>query len=94
MITKLTLTIDDGVITSAKKYALKNGKSLSALVENYLKTISSPEEGVVLSPKITKMMGVIKLPDDFDHKKGTGRYPDSKIQVMYETCFYRYKCVD
>jgi len=37
-----------------------------------LKTISSPEEGVVLSPKITKMMGVIKLPDDFDHKKALG----------------------
>ena len=37
MITKLTLTIEDSVISSAKKYATKKGKSLSAIVENYLK---------------------------------------------------------
>ena len=38
MTTKLTLTIEEKVISSAKKYAQKKGKSLSNLVENYLKS--------------------------------------------------------
>lgn len=70
MTTKLTLTMEDKVIDSAKKYARQKGKSLSDIVENYLKSITTNEEtAVVLSPKVTKMMGVIKLPDDFDYKK-------------------------
>lgn len=69
MTTKLTLTIEEQVISSAKKYAQKKGKSLSNLVENYLKSISSKETDLnALSPKITKLMGVIKLPTDFNYK--------------------------
>ena len=69
MTTKLTLTIEDKVIDSAKKYAQKNGKSLSNLVENYLKSITTKEpEATRLSLKVTKLMGVIKLPDDFNYK--------------------------
>ncbi|MBC7424552.1 MAG: hypothetical protein H7334_13995 [Ferruginibacter sp.] len=71
MTTKLTLTIEDKVISSAKKYAQKKGQSLSHLVENYLKSISAnlKENGdEVISPKVLKLMGVIKLPKDFDYK--------------------------
>ena len=69
MTTKLTLTIEDKVISSAKKYAQKNGKSLSHLVENYLKTISVKEtNNLPLSPKVLKLMGIIKLPNNFDYK--------------------------
>jgi len=73
MTTKLTLTMEDQVIDSAKEYARKKGESLSGIVENYLKSITA-QEGVnaALSPKVTKMMGVIKLPDDFDYKKELG----------------------
>ncbi|WP_369817392.1 DUF6364 family protein [Pedobacter sp. Leaf41] len=39
LITKLTLTIEDTVIDSAKKYARQKGKSLCDIVENYLKSI-------------------------------------------------------
>ncbi len=75
MITKLTLTIEDKVIDSAKKYAQTKGKSLSHLVENYLKSISSDtkeskEESI--SPKVLKLMGVIKLSEDFDYKTELG----------------------
>ena len=75
MTTKLTLTIEDKVIDSAKKYAKNNGKSLSHLVENYLKSIStdtkeSSDENI--SPKVLKLMGVIKLPEDFDYKTELG----------------------
>lgn len=75
MTTKLTLTIEDKVIDSAKKYAQKKGKSLSHLVENYLKSISlNPKENneEPISPKVLKLMGVIKLPKDFDYKAELG----------------------
>lgn len=73
MTTKLTLTMEDQVIDSAKAYARKKGESLSGIVENYLKSITAQEgANTALSPKVTKMMGVIKLPDDFDYKKELG----------------------
>jgi Family of unknown function (DUF6364) len=71
--TKLTLTMEDQVIDSAKEYARKKGESLSGIVENYLKSITAQEEPKpALSAKVTKMMGVIKLPEDFDYKKELG----------------------
>ena len=73
MTTKLTLTMQDEVINSAKKYARKKGESLSGLVENYLKSITAQEEPTkTLSPKVSKLMGVINLPEDFDYKKELG----------------------
>lgn len=73
MTTKLTLTIEEEVISSAKKYAQKKGKSLSNLVENYLKSISSKETDLnTLSPKVTKLMGVIKLPENFNYRDQLG----------------------
>ena len=80
MTTKLTLTIEEEVIRSAKKYAQKKGKSLSNLVENYLKSISSKETDInALSPKVTKLMGVIKLPEDFNYKDQLGDLLSKKI---------------
>jgi len=70
MTTKLTLTIEDSVITIAKKYAKQQGKSLSDIVENYLMSLTSKEnKEESISPSILKLMGVVKLPDDFDYKK-------------------------
>ena len=70
MTTKLTLTIDDAVISVAKKYAKNKGKSLSDIVENYLMTLTANESSEEsISPRILKLMGVIELPEDFDYKK-------------------------
>lgn len=70
MTTKLTLTIDDSVILIAKDYAKQNGKSLSDIVENYLMSLTSKEKKEEdISPKILKLKGVIKLPNNFDYKK-------------------------
>lgn len=81
MTTKLTLTIEEKVISSAKKYARKEGKSLSNLVENYLKSISSGETDLQsLSPTVTKLMGVIKLPQDFDYKNELGESLSKKYK--------------
>ena len=41
MTTKLTLTLQQSTIEAAKIFAEKNGRSLSAIVESYLKMLSS-----------------------------------------------------
>lgn len=70
MTTKLTLTIEQDVIKVAKTYAHKKGRSLSELIENYLKTLTSKtSDDKDLSPRVKKIMGKIKLPKDFDYKK-------------------------
>lgn len=70
MTTKLTLTIDDSVISVAKKYAKQKGESLSGIVENYLKSLTSNERKTEeISPRIIKLMGVIELPDNFVYKE-------------------------
>jgi predicted HicB family RNase H-like nuclease len=81
MTTKLTLTIDDKVIKSAKKYAQKQGKSLSHLVENYLKSLASDtteSSKETLSPKVLKLMGIIKLRENFDYKVELGNILSKK----------------
>jgi hypothetical protein len=70
MQTKLTLTLEQSIIEQAKTYAKSKGRSLSDLIENYLKVvINDTEQKVFLSPSIKKLQGSIKLPEDFDYKK-------------------------
>lgn len=73
MTTKLTLTIDDSVINSVKKYAKRKNTSVSDIVENYLKSITAEEDKTQgISPKVLKLMGSVRLPEDFDYKKELG----------------------
>lgn len=70
MTTKLTLTVKKDIIESAKVYAKQNGRSLSALIENYLKALVQKENTEEdFSPKVKELMGSIKLPKDFVYKK-------------------------
>jgi len=75
MTTKLTLTIEENVITSAKRFAQKKGKSLSQIVESYLQTVSSLEmdKEIELSQKTKKLLGSVKLPRSFDYKSELGK---------------------
>jgi hypothetical protein len=69
MNTKLTLSIDNQVIIKAKEYAKNSGRSLSDLIENYLKNISSSEShNFDICPKVKVLMGAFKAPLDFDYK--------------------------
>ncbi len=70
MQTKLTLTLDQSIIEQAKLYAKKQGRSLSDLIENYLKLVlkDNPQE-VPLSPSIRSLKGAVQLPKDFEYKK-------------------------
>lgn len=46
MTSKLTLSINKEVIEQAKKYSRKKNKSISAMVEEFLKTVSSNNESI------------------------------------------------
>ena len=69
MTTKLTLTVQKSVIERAKYYAKNTGRSLSEIIENYLKTITQESSENELSPKLKKIVGVVNLPDSFDEKE-------------------------
>ena len=71
MNTKLTLTIEQTTIEKAKKYANNKGRSLSDIIENYLKVITNEEdtEKIELTPIVRSLKGSFKAPNDFDYKK-------------------------
>lgn len=71
MITKLTLTIEKSVIEKAKKYAKQKERSLSDLIENYLKAITDEQrdEEIELTPIVKSLKGSFKAPKDFDYKE-------------------------
>ena len=70
MNTKLTLTIEQAVIERAKSYAKEKGRSLSDIIENYLKVITKEERTEEeLSPLIKSLRGSFKMPKSFDYKK-------------------------
>jgi hypothetical protein len=73
---KLTLNMDREVAGKAKKYARSKGRSLSDLVEDYLRflTRQMESEELNLSPKVKSLLGSIKVPEEFDYKK---ELPDS-----------------
>lgn len=69
MTTKLTLTVEKTIIERAKSYAKKTGRSLSELIESYLESITEENYHSDLSPKLKKLIGSVKLPEDFDEEK-------------------------
>ena len=71
MNTKLTLTVEREVIDRAKKYAQSKGRSLSDIVENYLKSLTK-EPGRFkskTSPITNSLRGTFKVPEEMDYKK-------------------------
>ena len=68
---KLTLTIEQSVIEQAKRYAKKKERSLSDLIESYLKAITkeSKAESVEKTPIVQALKGSFHMPDNFDYKK-------------------------
>ena len=71
MNTKLTLTIEQTIIEKAKKYAHGKGRSLSDIVENYLKAITKEDnnESIELTPIVQSLKGTFKAPKNIDYKK-------------------------
>ena len=80
MDTKLTLKLNKRSIDAAKKYAKKNKKSLSAIVEDYFNIISSKEKnsGIEISPNVLELSGVITINDGLDIKAIYGKHLEGK----------------
>ncbi len=67
MSTKLTLSIEQEVIIKAKRYARNQGRSLSNIIEEYLKSISfesTIDEKKELSNIIKELKGSIQIPNE------------------------------
>lgn len=71
MNTKLTLTLEREVIEKAKQYAKQKGRSLSDMIENYLKAVLEKELAMVtdIPPLIQSLKGAFKASDDMDYKQ-------------------------
>lgn len=72
MNTKLTLTIEREIIERAKNYAKGKNRSLSDIIENYLKILTKEERSnkrKKLNPAVESLKGSFKMPKDMDYKK-------------------------
>ena len=82
---KLTLKLDKFVIDRAKDYASSHRKSLSRMIESYLKSLidkESPEHknDIEISPFIKSMQTGVKIPADYDYKEAYGDYLAEKYK--------------
>jgi hypothetical protein len=82
MTTKLTLTIEKTIIAEAKLYAANQNRSLSELVENYLKAmvLNSNQKKQDASSKVSSLRGVIKLKGKSNHKELVEKALSKKYQ--------------
>lgn len=72
MNTKLTLTIEREIIEKAKNYAKGKNRSLSDLIENYLKILTKEKAEIKtqkLGPISGSLKGAFKMPENLDYKK-------------------------
>ena len=67
---KLTLKLNDGSISRAKKYVSQIGTSLSAIVENFFDnlTINEDKAEFSYSPLVNELSGIIHLEENFDYE--------------------------
>ena len=73
MDTKLTLKLDKFVIEQAKKYASSHKRSLSRIIESYLRTLinrdkKDDESDLEISPFVKSMSTGVNIPADLDYK--------------------------
>ncbi len=73
MDTKLTLKLDKFVIEQAKEYASSHKRSLSRIIESYLKSLinrnkKEDESDIEISPFVKSISTGVKIPTDLDYK--------------------------
>jgi antitoxin component of RelBE/YafQ-DinJ toxin-antitoxin module len=67
---KLTLSVDDEVISRAKRYANRQGVSISKMVEAYLAAVAEPATGAPEdTPILRSVRGVLKSADVKDYQR-------------------------
>lgn len=82
---KLTLKLDKYVIDKAKDYASSQKRSLSRLIESYLKSLIDTEnievkDDIEISSFVKSLQTGVKLPADIDYKQAYGDYLAEKYK--------------
>jgi hypothetical protein len=85
MDTKLTLKLDKYVVEGAKEYASSHNKSLSRLIESYLKSLLNNEnqdsdKDFEITPFVKSLKSGVKIPSEIDDKKDYGDYLSEKYK--------------
>ncbi|MCH8524654.1 MAG: DUF6364 family protein [Balneolales bacterium] len=85
MDTKLTLKLDKDVIEKAKVYASSQNRSLSGIVESYLRTLteSNIDASIAqedISPFVMSMKTGVQIPATLDEKEEYGRFREDKFK--------------
>ncbi len=81
MNTKLTIKLDDEVISRAKKYAENRKTSLSKMIESYLDSVTkSDSKKIKITPLVKSLSGLIHLPENFNYKKERSDYLTKKYE--------------
>ena len=81
MNTKLTLSLDRDIIEQAKEFARSQHKSLSKLIEGYLRSAAcSDDASKQVTPLVAKLSGVIDARKLGDHKSDYGDYLADKYR--------------
>jgi len=80
---KLTLKLDKFVIEQAKEYASSHKRSLSRIIESYLKSLinrdkNDNESDFEISPFVKSMSTGVNIPSDFDYKSEIQNYLSEK----------------
>ena len=83
MDTKLTLKLDKIVIEKAKAYASSHKKSLSRMIEAYLKSLindNTPDDKneIKISQFVNSLSSGVVIPAEIDYKKEYGVYLSEK----------------
>ena len=70
---KLTLKLDKFVIEQAKEYASLHKRSLSRIIESYLRSLVNREKNdyesdIEISPFVKSMSSGVNIPADLDYK--------------------------
>jgi hypothetical protein len=67
---KLTLSVDDRVVSRAKQFAKRRGVSVSTMVEAYLDAVAKPPSPASGDASILRSVrGVLKIADIDEYKK-------------------------
>ena len=67
---KLTLSVDERIISRAKSYARARGTSVSGLVEQMLDlAVSGARDADVAPPVLSKLRGSLKRVDEKDYRR-------------------------
>lgn len=82
---KLTLKFDKQVVENAKEYAVKNNKSLSRIIESYLKLLTSQEknsdaEEIIITDFVKSLSIKADLPVNYNYKEEYSHYLNEKYK--------------